>query len=577
MSIKGYPILQDSQDFSLTGNGLGLLTDVISCTTTEELNGSLELALQYDVQGKLVDEINNEMLIRAYTSPELGEQLFRIYNTKKSIDGNKLNVKARHVTNDLGKVFIPHAEIEAQSQNGAMQLLISAGDHKSNITLYSDRSTVSSTTLDRVTLLQAVAGTNGSLLDNWGGEVIRDNLQLRMVDRRGADNGYKILYRKNLAGLDVEVDTQSIVVAIYPFATKESVEITLPNNGLVKSDLYDKFPDGIVLPVDYSQDESVVDVPTLQAASKGYFKTHDNAPSFSASIDFAPIKDDPDFAKFANLETVGMGDTVRCYYSPFGVDLTGRVVKYTFDVLNQEYQKLEVGSIKADFIDRMVSSLSDLANNTPTTNAMQQAINKATDLITGNDGGYVYFYPKNRPSDVFFMDTEDPNTAKKVLRLNKSGIGFSKTGVNGPFTTAWTLDGAFNASFITTGQLNANLIKVGFNTIASALSIDSTGMLIKGASGASAKMTGQGLVFYNQGGKSVGSVTWDYALDANGNATVVSGIKITGDSLVVDAGNIDMRSNYNISLTNKSTKNGIVIGNSGTFHIGPFNEATNVG
>lgn len=570
MSVKGYPVLQDSQDFSLTGNGHGLLTDVISCTTTEELNGSLELALQYDVQGKLVDEINNEMLIRAYTSPELGEQLFRIYNTKKSIDGNKLNVKARHVTNDLGKVFIPHAEIEAQSQNGAMQLLIAAGDHKSNITLYSDRSTVSSTTLDRVTLLQAVAGTNGSLLDNWGGEVIRDNLQLRMVNRRGADNGYKILYRKNLAGLDVEVDTQSIVVAIYPFATKESVEITLPNNGLVKSDLYDKFPDGVVLPVDYSQDESVVDVPTLQAASKGYFKTHDNAPSFSASIDFAPIKDDPDFAKFANLETVGMGDTVRCYYSPFGVDLTGRVVKYTFDVLNQEYQKLEVGSIKADFIDRMVSSLSDLANNTPTTNAMKQAINKATDLITGNDGGYVYFYPKNRPSDLFFMDTEDPNTAKKVLRLNKSGIGFSKTGVNGPFTTAWTLDGAFNASFITTGQLNANLIKVGFNTIASALSIDSTGMKIQGSYGASAKMTGDGLVFYNSSGSQVGKVTWDYVIDASGN-NVIDGIKLSGVSVAIDTNILVVSAKDNISLNNTSSSNGIVIDRSGTTVRGTFN------
>lgn len=570
MSIKGYPVLQDSQDFSLMGNGLGLLTDVISCTTTEELNGSLELTLQYDVQGKLVDEINNEMLIRAYASPELGEQLFRIYNTKKSIDGNKLNVKARHVTNDLGKVFIPHAAIEAQSQNGAMQLLIAAGDHKSNITLYSDRSTVSSTTLDRVTLLQAVAGTNGSLLDNWGGEVIRDNLQLRMVDRRGADNGYKILYRKNLAGLDVEVDTQSIVVAIYPFATKESVEITLPNNGLVKSDLYDKFPDGIVLPVDYSQDESVVDVPSLQAASKGYFKTHDNAPSFSASIDFAPIKDDPDFAKFANLETVGMGDTVRCYYSPFGVDLTGRVVKYTFDVLNQEYQKLEIGSIKADFIDRMVSSLSDLANNTPTTNAMQQAINKATDLITGNDGGYVYFYPKNRPSDLFFMDTEDPNTAKKVLRLNKSGIGFSKTGVNGPFTTAWTLDGAFNASFITTGQLNANLIKVGFNTIASALSIDSTGMKIQGSYGASAKITGDGLVFYNGSGSQVGKVTWDYVIDASGN-NIIDGIKLSGVSVAIDTNILVVSAKDNITLNNTSSSNGIVIDRSGTTVRGTFN------
>ena len=39
------------------------------------------------------------------------------------------------------------------------------------------------------------------------------------------------------------------------------------------------------------------------------------------------------------------------------------------------------------------------------------------------------------------MDTNDPETAHNVLRINQNGLGFSSTGVGGPYTQAWTLDG----------------------------------------------------------------------------------------------------------------------------------------
>jgi len=47
------------------------------------------------------------------------------------------------------------------------------------------------------------------------------------------------------------------------------------------------------------------------------------------------------------------------------------------------------------------------------------------------------------------------------MRINNAGIGFSTNGYNGPFTSAWTLDGRFVADFITAGTLNANLIRTG--------------------------------------------------------------------------------------------------------------------
>ena len=59
------------------------------------------------------------------------------------------------------------------------------------------------------------------------------------------------------------------------------------------------------------------------------------------------------------------------------------------------------------------------------------------------------------------MDTEDEATATKVWRWNLSGLGYSSKGINGEYGTAITQDGEIVADFITTGDLNAQVITAG--------------------------------------------------------------------------------------------------------------------
>lgn len=46
--------------------------------------------------------------------------------------------------------------------------------------------------------------------------------------------------------------------------------------------------------------------------------------------------------------------------------------------------------------------------------------------------------------ELLFMDTPSTATAKKVLRINENGIGFSDKGIGGPYAQAWTLDGTLS-------------------------------------------------------------------------------------------------------------------------------------
>lgn len=93
--------------------------------------------------------------------------------------------------------------------------------------------------------------------------------------------------------------------------------------------------------------------------------------------------------------------------------------------------------------------------------AWQKAIETATALITGASGGYVVLNPSEKPSELIIMNTPDINTATKIWRFNMNGLGYSSNGYNGPFPLAMTMDGAIVADFITTGTLNADIIKAG--------------------------------------------------------------------------------------------------------------------
>jgi hypothetical protein len=106
-------------------------------------------------------------------------------------------------------------------------------------------------------------------------------------------------------------------------------------------------------------------------------------------------------------------------------------------------------------------------------NTLEKAILDATNAITGNKGGYVILHDSpdtngaidGFPDEILIMDSPDIKSATKVWRWNKEGLGFANNpagnAYNGPYRTAITADGQISADFITTGELNANLIRIG--------------------------------------------------------------------------------------------------------------------
>ena len=110
-----------------------------------------------------------------------------------------------------------------------------------------------------------------------------------------------------------------------------------------------------------------------------------------------------------------------------------------------------------------IKGMVEKPQTSPIWSYMNTAIQNATNMITGVNGGYVVIQSnaQGQPTEILIMDTPDISTAQNVWRWNQNGFGHSSNGYNGPYDTAITIDGQIVADFIVAGTMLADRIKGG--------------------------------------------------------------------------------------------------------------------
>ncbi len=447
--------------------GLGALSDWLTATVSNKLNGAEIFQGTYPISGTNADLIIEGRIIQCYVDENRAKQRLRIYYAKTSVIGNTIEVKAEPIFNDIRKSVLNKYDsgtekiTATQAWQNAKALAKPVIPSQFSFTSLVD--TLANVKIEKANFLEFFGGKEGSILDRFHGEFLKDNNTLRHEKRLGTDHKIKAIYTKNLTGLDLEIDAQSVLVGVYPFISSSSEgedEITLPEE-VIFTDYVDDYPAGYVSFVDFK--DKVTDVATLREAAKDWLKTNidKQKPQVSGSIELVPLRHQRGYEKFVDLEKVSMGDGVDVYHPQLKVNMSARIVEYTFNVLTNSYDKLVVGNVKTNFLENTENNVSNLINDAidqlknggEISDLINDIVDHQTDMITGQDGGYVLLDPKEAPSRILIMDTPDKNTARNVLQINNAGIGFSKTGINGTYDTAWTLDGGFNASFITAGEI----------------------------------------------------------------------------------------------------------------------------
>lgn len=527
------PVIFKPGEKDFTTNGLGRLIDATRCEITEEANGKYELEMDYPAISRFSDYFENGYQIKAKPNDLEEYHIFEIKQTFKDTFTNSIVIYAQSRTYKLGNRQVRLVTVDNRNGAEAMRLIEQNMDEPCDIKLYSDINTASSTVFEARNVLNCIAGEQGSLLQYWGGEIKREPFKLSLLRRRGRDNVGTVRYGKDLKGLTIKFDWQSIVTKVLPFAELQSGADGTSQRiygDAVKSEYINKYPDVYAQYVQFTEDQGVKDLSSLNKVAGKYFTTlypGSDKPKVSIELEIEKLTDSEEAKEFAKMRNYNLFDTFTVYHKLYDIDIQTKVTGIVYDALAEKTIKITAGDIQVAFYKQQSQDFQEFIKTLTKKDYMSDFIDYVTDLINGVKGGSILQYPKNRPHTLYFMDTDSTDTAKNVIAINNQGIGFSTTGWKGPFRNAWTIDGILNADFIRAGKIRSDIFETSFNAYGDILRLVNGALQAWNGKTKIMELTRKGMGFWD-GSSHVGNMgtkgnPFPLLNDANGNPVVTDG------------------------------------------------------
>lgn len=445
-----FPILYENITAGIvpSHNGLGVLSDAISCRIEQERNGAYQLTMEYSASGIHAEELALRRIIKAKPNPTDDPQLFRIDRIGKVMNG-RFSVYAKHVSYDLSGY-----EISSGTASSAVDACALLEASASGYTITTDKTATGSFRITEPSSVRSwFGGKTGSFLDVFGtAELKYDNFDIQFLLHAGENRNVTIRYGKNLLELSQEIG-DTVYTHVVCFCKNEDVMVI---GNKVSTGLSLDVEKTLILDLSGDYDE----MPTSQELTlkaQNYISNNNlTTPSNNIKLDFVQS------GELTNR--VDLCDTVTVYYEALGISRAEvKCIRTVYDCLREKYVETEFGDAKTNLADSMVET-SKAINDKPSKSYLAEAVDRATKLITGNLGGYVILHDSNgdgEPDEILIMDTDDISTATKVWRWNKNGLGYSSTGYDGEFGLAITSQGEIVADFVTVGSMSGNRIRTG--------------------------------------------------------------------------------------------------------------------
>lgn len=372
------PILFDAKETEFKTNGLGRLSDAISCTVTEERNGQYELEMVYPVSGIHYKDICEYRYIYVVPAEDTNPQAFKIYKITKPFN-RQVTIYAQHISYNLKKYTI-----KPFKASGIIKTFEAIADNivgGSPFSFQTDRTTESEYNLKRpLSVRSFLGGTENSILDVFGtGDYEFDMFTVKFLAARGQDTGVTIRYGKNMTDLEAEVDVDNVCTACVPYYYTEDAAVI---GDVVYSGHESEFDSPMILPLDVTSyfdtqtdSEGNPIIPTkaqVEEKGKKYLEKNKVWESDSSlTVSFINLWQTEEYKNVAPLQKVKMCDYVTVIHNELGVSEKMRVIKTVYDCLVDRYESIELGKPKTTLSDAIANS-GEIANMNDVSNYTQQ-------------------------------------------------------------------------------------------------------------------------------------------------------------------------------------------------------------
>lgn len=488
---------QTDKIFSSNGD---IVLKPLKAKVKKEDNGDFYLDLETDLS--YVNNLLEGNIVVANT-PQ-GDQAFRIGNVQKT--KSKLTTKCYHVFYDSENYLIVDSYVVDKNCNDALDHLNNATEPQSPFTTLSDLSVQNSYRCVRKSLYEAIQ----TVIERWGGHLVRDNFSIAIRASIGPDNGVTVRYKKNLKDITCTENWDNVVTKLLPVG-KDGILLNAVDSTAslyVESDIQYNLPycktvsftQDTILEEDYTDADGNLD--------ETAFKTALVNDLFIQATNYVNNNSVPqvNYTLKANLEKItDIGDTVQVIDERLGISLLTNVISFTYDCILEKYTEVEFGNFKNTLNGLMsnINANTEQIVSEKTDNVkivLSQELQNATAQIWGVMGNSYVIYDGDK---ILVVDSLPKETATNVIMINNGGIGFSQTGINGVFNSAWTIDGTLNMQAINVINLVADMIKGGTLKLGSNLNQSGVLELYDDANNLIGLMDKDGLKMYGSDGSYV--------------------------------------------------------------------------
>ena len=534
----------DSNERLFNHNGIKILHPLVADITKKD-NGDYYVELQDTIEN--LDYYQNGLIVRIPTP--WGVQGFRMSNP--TVKNRKVSVKAWHLSYDAKNYIIKDAYAADKNCNDALAHFNDSTDVPSPFTTLSDITTICSTRAVRKTLYEVYEWLLST--DKYGGHWYRDNWTLGIKERCGDDRGVVLAIGKNITDMQIAEDWEDVCTKILPYTTDGESAVLLDETYIELAEpLYDIPYTKVGEFANELDAEAFETTEAYYAAVKNWLRGQ--AETYLQENHLPKVN----YKVSASIDNVSdVGDTIHVKHPKCKVDILTDVISVQYDAIRKKYTKIEFGNFKAELKNLSQSITAEANKHTDTAvkethTLLKTELDQATAKINGVLGNS---YVINEGSQILVVDALPKESAVNVMKISSGGIGFSNSGINGTFTSAWTLNGTLNMQAINVINLSASLIKGGVLKLGGVGNSSGTFELYDESNALIALMDTNGLTVYANNGDYVklnaeegfvgydaqgNRVYWaDGATFHMENAEVENQIKIAGQIKIVPVSTAD--------------------------------------
>lgn len=346
------PILYASDETAFVSNGLGRLSDCISCKVNEGINDVYECDFEYPITGVHYEEIIPSRII-GVTHDETGDiQPFDIVGYSRPVNG-VVTFHAVHLSYRLSGFTVWGKDV--YNSETALDKLNAVSGIPFNFSADFIKEQTWFPCFDGIprTVRQMMGGVEGSILDVCHGEWEFDKWNVTLHRNRGVVRDFSIRYGVNMSDYQEEADYSGIYTSVIPFWTDGNG--TVVRGSRYDADLPSYNGRRSVVPLDLS--DAFENKPTnsqLLGLAMSMMSGGETAvPNQTITANFVRLEDSPEYAQLADLLSCNLGDTIGIIFPAYGMQGRMKIVRTLWDVLADRYEEMELGTLQTSFAEAL--------------------------------------------------------------------------------------------------------------------------------------------------------------------------------------------------------------------------------